>query len=454
MKVIIVGAGKIGLILADILISQKNDVTAIDLNNKRLCYLQDKLDMKVINGNGSYPSVLRNAGAKDSNTLFAVTNSDEINIITCQIAHSLFNIPNKIARLKASEYINESRNLFNSKNIPIDYILLPEKLIVDYICKLIKYPGSLQVVDFADDEISIVTLKIHCENSLIGTSILRINSYLISLNVRIILIYREGKIIFPTESTIIFSGDEVSFISRKKDIQHIIVKLQNFRKQYKKIMIVGGGDIGVGLAKKLEGFYIIKLVERSKKRANKLSEILYRTVVLHGDTSDIEFLNEEKISQIDMFISVTNEDESNIMYAMLAKKMGAKNVVAIVNHSVYMEILKDEEIDIIVSPKLITVSTFLSFFKKTGLVNTFSLRENMIDIIEVIVKKTMNSKLIGKKISEINLPRYIEIIAVLSKKSVILYANEKIISENDHIILLIKKESQEIQLEEIISEYL
>lgn len=350
MKIIILGAGQVGGTLAENLVGENNDITVVDTDSGRLRQLQDKFDLRVVQGHGSHPRVLREAGAEDADMLVAVTNSDETNMIACQIAYSLFNTPNRIARIRAPEYIRESEKLFLPEAVPIDHLISPEQLVIDYIYKLIEYPGALQVVNFAEGKVSIAAVKAYYGGPLVGNALSSMREHMPHIDTRVAAIFRQDRPIRPQGSTIIEAGDEVFFVAASQHIRAVMSELQRLEKPYKRIMIVGGGNVGAGLAAKLEKDYNVKLIERNQQRAAELAEQLHDTIVFYGDASDQELLAEEHVEQVDVFIAITNDDEANIMSAMLAKRMGAKKVMVLIQRRAYVDLVQGSVIDIAISP--------------------------------------------------------------------------------------------------------
>ena len=327
MKIIILGAGQVGGTLAENLAGENNDITIVDTDSDRLRELQDKFDLRVVNGHGAHPRVLREAGAQDADMLVAVTNSDETNMIACQVAYSLFNTPNKVARIRSPAYLVERDRLFLPESVPVDHLIAPEQLVTDYVRRLIEYPGALQVVDFAGGKVGLVAVKAYYGGPLVGNALSTLRDHMPNIETRVAAIFRQGRSIRPQGTTIIEADDEVFFVAAAGHIRAVMSELQRLESPYRRIMIVGGGNIGAGLARQLEKRYSVKLIERNQKRAEQLSEILENTIVFCGDAADQELLAEEHIDQIDVFIAVTNEDEANIMSALLAKKMGAKKTM-------------------------------------------------------------------------------------------------------------------------------
>ncbi|BET98519.1 Trk system potassium transporter TrkA [Xenorhabdus taiwanensis] len=438
MKIIILGAGQVGGTLAENLVDENNDITVVDTDTDRLRQLQDKFDLRVVNGHGSHPRVLKEAGAEDADMLIAVTNSDETNMVACQIAYSLFNTPNKVARIRSSEYIRESEKLFQPDDIPIDYLISPEQLVIDYIYKLIQYPGALQVVNFAEGRVSIVAVKAYYGGSLVGNALSSLREHMPHIDSKVAAIFRQDRPIRPQGSTIIEAGDEVFFVAASQHIRAVMSELQRLEKPYKRIMIVGGGNVGAGLALRLEKDYSVKLIEHNPKRAIELAELLHDTIVFYGDASDQELLAEEHIEQVDVFIALTNDDEANIMSAMLAKRMGAKKAMVLIQRSAYVDLVQGGVIDIAISPQQATVSALLGHVRKADIVSVFSLRRGAAEAIEAIAHGDEHtSKVVGRKISDIKLPPGTTIGAIVRNEEVIIANDYSIIQQGDHVIMFI-----------------
>ncbi|WP_025154660.1 Trk system potassium transporter TrkA [Morganella morganii] len=438
MKIIILGAGQVGGTLAENLVDENNDITVVDTNPDRLRQLQDKFDLRVINGAGSHPRVLREAGAEDADMLVAVTNSDETNMIACQVAYTLFNTPNKIARIRSSEYVREADKLFLPEAIPIDHLIAPEQLVIDSIYKLIQYPGALQVVNFAEGRVSIVAVKAYYGGSLVGNALSSLREHMPHIETRVVAIFRQDRPIRPQGSTIIEAGDEVFFVAASEHIRAVMSELQRLEKPYKRIMIVGGGNVGAGLALSIEKDYNVKLIEHNANRATDLAELLHDTIVFYGDASDQELLAEEHIEQVDVFIALTNDDEANIMSAMLAKRMGAKKAMVLIQRSAYVDLVQGGVIDIAISPQQATISALLGHVRKADIVSVSSLRRGVAEAIEAIAHGDENtSKVVGRKIADIKLPPGTIIGAIVRDEQVIIANDEHSIEQGDHVVLFI-----------------
>ncbi|MBT4833360.1 MAG: Trk system potassium transporter TrkA, partial [Porticoccaceae bacterium] len=362
MKIVIVGAGQVGATLAENLAREYNDITVIDINENALRALQDRLDIRTVIGTGCYPDVLVRAGIEDADMLVAVTNSDEINIIACQVAYSLFHTPTKIARVRARNYTDPKYKnlLFNDKHMPVDVMITPEQVVTDYIRKLVEQPGALQVLDFADGVIQLVGLRAAKDSPLVGQELRTLKEHMPKADARVAAIYRKDRALFPVGDTVIEDGDEVFFIAAKKNIRKVMSELRRLEKPYHRLVIAGGGNIGFRLTRALEDQYNIKIIEYSPKRAAYLSEKLNRAVVLNGSATDQELLLDENIDKTDVFLALTNDDEVNIMASLLAKRLGAKKVMTLISNPVYADLMQGGEIDIAISPQQATTSSLLA----------------------------------------------------------------------------------------------
>ncbi|WP_263063859.1 Trk system potassium transporter TrkA [Dickeya dadantii] len=438
MKIIILGAGQVGGTLAENLSGENNDITVVDTNTARLRQLQDKFDLRVVTGYASHPRVLREAGAEDADMLIAVTNSDETNMIACQVAYSLFNTPNRIARIRSSEYIRESEQLFQAEAVPIDHLISPEQLVIDNIYKLIEYPGALQVVNFAEGKVSIAAVNAYYGGPLVGNAIATMRDHMPHIETRVAAIFRHDRPIRPQGSTVIEAGDEVFFIAASQHIRAVMSEMQRLEKPYKRIMIVGGGNVGAGLALRLEKDYSVKLIERDALRAAELAEHLQHTIVFHGDASDQELLAQEHVEQIDVFIAITNDDEANIMSAMLAKRMGAKKAMVLIQRRAYVDLVQGSVIDVAISPQQATISALLGHVRKADIVSVSSLRRGVAEAIEAIAHGDEGtSKVVGRMIADIKLPPGTIIGAIVRGDDVIIANNNLQIEQGDHVIMFL-----------------
>ena len=439
MKIIILGAGQVGTTLAANLVSEDNDITLVDNESQHLQNLQDKHDLRVVKGSPSSPKILRDAGAADADLMVAVTASDETNMIACQLGYTLFNTPTRIARIRNAEYLREKDKLFNDENVPIDHLISPENLVTDEITRLIAYPGALQVAHFANNRISIVIVKAYYGGPLVGYALSAFKEHMPHIDCRIISILRNDKLIRPQGSTIIEAGDEITFICATEHIKAVMSELQRLEKTYKRIMIVGSGNIASGVAKQLEDKYQVKLIERDGEKAKVLAERLSKTLVL---------LFEEHIESVDVFLSLSADDEANIMSALLAKRLGAKKAMVLIQRMAYINLIQGGTIDIAVSPQQATISALLGHVRKGDIKNVASLRHGTAEAIELVVHgDATTSNVVGRQIGDIKLPVGAMIAAILRKNEVIIARRQVAIEEGDNVIVYIndKKSVSEIE---------
>ena len=437
MKIIILGAGQVGGTLAENLANEQNDITVIDTDAQRLRELQDLIDIKTVVGTGSYPQVLRQAGADDADMLIAVTNSDETNMVACQVAYTLFRTPTKISRIRSNAYLKQ-KELFKSDAFPIDVLISPEQVVTNYIKRLLEYPGTLQVLDFADEKVQLVAVRAYHGGLLVGQQLRKLKEHMPTADTKVAAIYRRGQAILPTADTVIEVDDEVFFIAAKNHIKKVMSELRREENSYKRILIAGGGNIGYRLAKALENKYRLKLIEHGKNRAKFLSENLSKTVVLMGSATDKALLEEENIDTIDVFCAVTNDDETNIMSSMLAKRLGARKVMTLINKAAYVDLVQGGVIDIAISPQQTTIGSLLTHVRRGDMVNVHSLRRGAAEAIEAIAHgDKLTSKVVGRTISDIDLPKGTTIGAIVRGDQVIITNEDVMVESDDHVILFV-----------------
>jgi len=452
MKILILGGGQVGGTLAETLAKEQNDITVVDTNEARLLHLKDRLDIGTVVGCGSHPDILKAAGCEDAEMLIAVTNSDEVNMIACQIAFSLFRTPTKIARIRHNAYTLD-KGLFCSAHIPIDVRIAPEELVTRAIERLLVHPGALQVLDFADGKVSLVAVRAYNDGPLVGHELKSIREHMPSVDTRVAAIFRRGEAITPTGSTVIEEDDEVFFLAAAKDILAVMSELRKVDKPYKRIFIAGGGNIGRRLAGLIEDNLHVKLIEFDSTQASRLSEELTRTIVLNGSATDEKILREEHIQDTDVFCALTNDDEANIMSSMLAKRLGVKKAITLISNPSYVDLVQGGEIDIAISPQLVTISKLLRYVRRGHFVNVHSLRRGAAEAIEVVAHgDESTSKVIGRKLSELKLPKGATIGAIVREidgEPEVLIAHDHIrIVPNDHVIIFLvnKQDIRDIEL--------
>jgi trk system potassium uptake protein TrkA len=449
MKIIILGAGQVGLSVAANLVSEDNDITLVDINPSALQVISERYDLRTVTGVASHPSVLEKAGAKDAEMILAVTNCDEVNMIACQVAYTLFHTPTKIARIREIEYLKNSP-LFAQEALPVDVLISPDRLVTEQIQQLIKHPGALQVLDFADGKVQMVVIRASYSGVLEGNSLRDLKNKLKDIEYKIAIIYSSGKPIIPNGDTIIKADDEIFFISSKKSMNKLLQHIRIKDKPLKNIMISGGGNIGLRLAESLENEYKIKLLEVDQKKAFHAAEKLKNTIVLHGDATDEELLSEENIDGCDVFCALTNADEVNIISSMLAKRLGARKVMALINRAAYVDLVQSNTIDIAISPQQATIGSLLAHVRKGDVVVVHSLRRGAAEAIEAIAHgNESSSKVVGKKIQDIELPQGTTIAAIVRGNDVLMVKKKTIIEANDHIILIVSDKKHVAKVESL-----
>lgn len=438
MKIIILGAGQVGSSLAESLASEYNDITVVDTKTKKLRDLSDRLDIQTIEGMGSHPDILVRAGADDADMLVAVTNSDEVNMIACQIAHTLFRTPQKIARIRSSSYLDVGDQVFDHEAIPINVLISPEQVVCDFIRRLIETPGALQVLDFADGRVQLVGVKAVPGGPLVGQEIRYLRQHMPSVDTRVAAIFRKDRSIIPIASTVIEADDEVFFIAAHNDIRAVMSELRRHESSYKRLIIAGGGNIGFRLAQKLEKHYSVKLIDRGIERCQWLSENLGNSIVLQGNVANQELLVEENIEDTDVFIAVTNDDEANIMASMLAKRLGARKVMTLINNPAYVDLVQGGDIDVAISPSQATIGSLLSHVRKGDIVSVHKLRRGVAEAIEAIAHgDNSNSKVVGRCIEDVDLPEGCTIGAIVRGEQVLIAHDDLVIESDDHVVMFL-----------------
>ena len=449
MKIIILGAGQVGGTLAEHLAIEGNDITVVDTDSDRLKELQNRLDIRTVRGKASFPDVLRTAGGDDADMLVAVTNSDEVNMLACQVAHTVFKTPTKISRIRAQEY-TQYKELFGNQAIPIDVFISPEQEVTNYIKRLLEFPGSLEVLGFADNKVMLVGSKAYYGGPLVGQELKFLREHLTSdVDTRVAAIYRRGEAILPQASTVIEVDDEVFFIAAKKDIRVVMAELRRSEAPYKRVIIAGGGNIGARLALALEPHYHVKLIDHNRPRCERLSEkVKSKTIIVNGSATDKELLLEANIENTDVFCALTNDDEVNVMSSMLAKQLGARKVMTLINKAQYVDLVQGQGIDIAISPSQTTLGSLLTHVRRGDVASVHSLRRGAAEAIEAIAHGDKNtSKVVGLRLDQVDLPEGATIGAIVRNNQVLIAHGDVVIESDDHVILFVldKKRIPEVE---------
>ena len=437
MKIIILGAGQVGTSVAENLSREANDITVVDSDPECLQYLADRLDLGTVQGFASHPDVLRRAGAADADMIIAVTNSDETNMVACQVAYTLFHTPTKIARVRARSFLNHA-SLFSQEAFPIDMLISPEQEVIRLVERLIEFPGALQVLDFADGRVRLVAVRAYYGGPMVGHELRELNEHMPGIDARVAAIFRRGRAITPQGNTVIEVDDEVFFIASRNNIRTVMGELRRVENNVKRVMLVGGGNIGRGLAQVLEERCHVKLIEKDPVRTQMLSEELERTLVLQGDAANEELLLEENIENADIFCAMTNDDEVNILSAMLAKRLGARRVIALINRASYVDLVESTDIDIAISPHQATIGSLLAHVRRGDVVVVHSLRRGAAEAIEAVAHgDPQSSRVVGRAIEDIKLPPDTTIGAIVRENDVIIAHHDTVIEAGDHVILFL-----------------
>nr|WP_207280619.1 Trk system potassium transporter TrkA [Thiocystis violacea] len=443
------GAGQVGASVAESLVSEANEINVIDTDIQRLRQLQDRLDLRTVVGNAALPSVLRQAGAEDTDLLIAVTQSDQTNLCACRTAETLFKIPTKIARLRSADY-SQHPELLDTRNFAVDFSICPEQIVTDYLLKLIEFPEALQVLEFAEGLVSLVAVRAIEGGPLVGHRVSDLRRHMPNIDVRITAIYRRDQPITPEGETLIQVGDEVFFLAATHDIRQVMSELRQRDRPTRRLMIAGGGNIGSRLASVAQDRYRVKVIEVDEARAKALGSTLERVLVLQGDATDETLLAAENIDDMDFFLALTNDDENNIMASLLAKSLGARRVLALINRRAYADLLQADRIDIAISPAQVSIGSLLAHVRRGDVAAVHSLRRGAAEALEFVVHgDASTSKVIGRRIDALALPKGASIGAIvrgisrdtpgarLGLGQVVIAHHETIIEPEDHVILFL-----------------
>ncbi len=436
MKIIILGSGQVGLSIASDLIDENHDITLVSDDNQVLMEVSEKLDLRTVCGHGSFPEVLREAGAESADMLLAVTDSDEVNMVACQVAYSLFNIDKKIARIRSQHYLIRDE-LFGSDNLPIDIFISPEQLVTRFIEQLIAHPGALKVMNLGDGTIKLVGVKVFYGGLCVGKTLAEINSIVPDGVFNVAVVFRGDDMAPQDETLTIEVGDEVYFICHESQSHAILAAFRRIEAPNHRIMIAGGGGIGACLAEALQHNYGVKVVDRDLQRCEFIAERM-KVTVLHGDACDRDLLRNENIDSVDVFCAVTDDDEDNMIAALQAKRLGVKQVMALITRTAYVDIIHDTSINVAISPQQITVGSILPHLRRGDVRYVYELRHGQTDVIECKVhgdKKT--SRLVGKSLGDVSWPNSVSVAAVIRSNKLVSTDDNYEIQAGDHLVLVL-----------------
>ncbi|MCX8048530.1 MAG: Trk system potassium transporter TrkA [Methylohalobius sp.] len=437
MKILILGAGRVGTSVVANLAQERYDIVVVDTKPDILRELMERFDIATVTGNAAHPAILAQAGAEDADLVLAVTSDDETNMLACQVAHVLFRVPKKIARVRAIEY-TQYPELFKPGGVAVDVLISPEQIICDFITGLLEYPGASQVLDFASGRVRLVSVRAEQQGPLVMHPIRDLHRHMPKAHARITAIFRDGQPIVPTGDEVIEPEDEVYFMAPKEEIRAVMSELGRLDQPYRRLMFAGGGHIGKRVARALEQRFQVKLIEKDPQRAIKLVTDLENTVVLVGDASERELLLNENVENMDVFCAITNDDEVNILSAMLAKKLGARRVISLINRPAYVDLVQSNLVDLVISPDQVTISSLLRHIRRGDVVQVHSLRRGAAEAIEAVVRGCPGrSKLVGRTIEQLRLPDGVVPGVLIRGREVIQVHHNTRLEDGDHIVLFL-----------------
>ena len=442
MRIIILGAGRVGESVAETLVSEANDITVIDTDPERLRDMEARLELRGVAGNGIQPSVLRGAGAEDCDLFIACTALDETNLVACKIAHDVFGIPTTIARLRSPEF-PQGDKLLDKSGFSVDKVICPEATVTRYVQLLIEYPGALQVVKFSQGQAHLVAVRVAPGSRLSNHSIADFRAENPEVPLRIVAIYRQDEEIPVEADTRVQPGDEIYVLVAREQVRQALQAIGNPDRPVRRVMIVGGGKVGLRLARSLSGVCEVKIIESNRKRAEYLSgQLPQDMLVLEGDGADEDLLEEENVGDMDLFIALTSDDEDNIMSAMLAKRMGARRVMALINRRAYADMMQGSTIDIAISPSHAVIGELLMHVRRGAVAGVHSLRSGTAEALEGIAHgDSKTSRLVGRRIGDVKLPTGVRIGALVrgqdGEARVLMASDETVIEADDHVIIFL-----------------
>ncbi|MCC2634086.1 MAG: trkA [Ramlibacter sp.] len=447
MRIIILGAGRVGESVAENLASERNDITVIDPDPQRLRSLEDRLDLRGVPGNGLHADVMRRAGAEDADMLIACASLDETNLVACKIAHDVFRIPSTIARLRGSEF-KEGDPLLGKDGFAVDHVICPEESVVRYVQKLIDYPQALQVLEFTDGRVLLVALRAEDGSPLVNHTIAEVRERFPDAPMRMVALYRQERLLKCEGGTRISPGDEIFLLADAKDIRAVMRAIHDSDQAVRRVMIAGGGKVGLRLARRLAGHHQVKVIERDVKRCEYLAgQLPAEMLVLQGDGTDEELLADENVDDMDIFLALTSDDEDNILSAMLAKRLGARRVLALINRRAYADLIQGSTIDIAVSPATTVIGELLAHVRRGDVVAVHSLRRGAAEALEGVVRGDgKTSRLAGRRVEQVALPAGVSIGAIVrgagEAQQVLMPHHDTLIQANDHLIMFIPHKRQ------------
>lgn len=435
MKILILGAGVTGSSVAGALASEENDIVVVDFRTELLDALKERFDIATVAGNAAHPKVLEQAGARTADMIIAVTDSDETNMLACVIINALYSRPKTIARVRAVDYLKNPQ-LFGPGGIPVDIVISPEQIVMEAIRNLIEFPGVQHISDFADGQVRLFSVKVVADGSLTGRKIKTLKERLVGGKIRVVAIFRQGIPIIVNGEAVIETGDEVFFVAPREEVRWVLKELNKLEAPLKRIIIAGGGHVGKRLALALEKDHQVKIIEKDPRRAHKIADDLDHTVVLLGDCADESMLLDESIDSIDLFCAITENDGVNIVSASLAKSLGARKAICLLNHVSYSKLLPGTGIDVAVLPNQETLGSILKHVRRGDVAQVTSLCGGTAEAIEAIAHQSNDlNSVVGLRVDSINFPEGIVMGALIRNKQVISIHHETVFEEGDHVVM-------------------
>jgi trk system potassium uptake protein TrkA len=466
MNIVILGAGRVGESVAESLASERNDITVIDTDPARLRALQDRLDLRGVPGNGIQPSVLEEAGIGDADLFIACAPMDETNLVACKVAHDRFNVPTTIARLRSPEFEDGSAMMDKVTGFAVDRVICPEESVTRYIGLLVEHPEALQVLEFASGLVSLIAVRAVAGGPLVRHSLAEIPALVPGAEMRIVAIYRLDQALTDLDGrTRIEPGDEVFVLAAKQHIGAVLGALRERDRPVKRLMIAGGGKVGLRLARQVKDELEVKIIEAHRPRCDYLaSQLPADVLVLHGDSTDEELMGEENVQDMDLFVALTSDDEDNILACLLAKKMGARRVLALINRKAYAELVQGTQIDIAISPSQTVIGELLAYVRRGDVEAVHSLRRGAAEALEGIVRGDRKTcRMAGRRVEEIGLPPGAQVGAIVrglhrpdgteagedAQPQVLMAHHDTVIEPNDHVIVFVPNKRMVRQVEKL-----
>lgn len=442
MKVIVCGAGQVGSNIARHLAAENNDVTVIDQSAELVRKISDMYDIQGMVGFASHPDMLESAGARDCDMLIAVTFHDEVNMVACQVAHSLFNVPTKIARVRSQSYLKPGwSNLFSRDHMPIDVIISPEIEVARAVTRALRVPGATEMIPFAEDRVRLIAVRIEEDCPIINTPLRQLTELFPDLSIFVTGIVRGSRIIVPSADDQMLPGDEVYFVVDTRHVSRAMPVFGHEEQEARRIIIIGGGNIGLFFARQLEqepNSTMVKIIESSRDRAELIADQLTKTVVLHGDALESEILEEANIRVAEAVIALTNDDETNILASLMAKQQGCGKAITLINNQAYGSLVASLGIDVVVNPRATTVSSILQHVRRGRIRRVYSLRDGAAEAMEAEALET--SGLVGAPLREVDVPDGIIIGAVVRGDEVLMPRGDTVIQRHDRVIIFAERD--------------